>query len=579
MEGRRGRATPASPPLGPVSPVLTDTIRLVHDLRVPTRDGTELALDLLRPHLDEPRPVILVRTPYDKTRHRLDNRDRYEDFVRRGYVVAVNDCRGRFNSDGDFFPYMNEHDDGYDVIEWIATQPWCDSNVGMIGASYDGQVQWQAASRTPPHLKAIVPIVSPPSSLWRNEPVLNGVLMLAFGEWMTFMGRRSFQAPVHTAFTEPQDYLTALPVSLLPDAAGVTSAWWDAFVSHPTYDEFWRRGGYDAYERMQVPALSVTGWWDLNFPGAPENFAAMRERGATEDARQGQKLVIGPWPHDVNSSRSLSGVDFGPDAVIDLHGYVLRFFDHWLRGVPNGLDREPSVFLFVTGADEWRAFDTFPVPGTDYRPLYLRSGGCANTLLGDGSLSFEPPPISEPPDTYVYDPTHVATQYWSAAQGPVDDRAVSTREDILCYTSEPLTEPLDVVGWVTAVLHASSSAVDTDWHVRLVDVAPDGAARFLCRGALRARFRESWERPTLLEPDQPTRFAFTMDATGIRFRPGHRIRVEVTSSWFIQYDRNMNTGAVNPFRDDAPQPAVQRVLHEPGAASHVLLPVLPSPPR
>jgi len=565
------------PPGGEVSPVLTQSLRVVHDLRVPMRDGVELALDLVRPDLPGARPVVLVRTPYDKTAHRLDGSARYEDLARRGYVVAFNDCRGRFNSDGDFVPYLHEHDDGYDVIEWIAAQDWCDGNIGMIGGSYDGQVQWQAASRTPPHLKAIVPIVSPPSSLWRNEPVFNGVFMLAFAEWMTFMGRRSFQTSVTTLLTGPQDYLTALPVSELPTAAGVTSTWWHEFTAHPTYDEFWERGGYGHHERIDVPALNVTGWWDLNFPGAPENFTAMRERGATEDARRGQRLVIGPWPHGVNRSRTLSGVDFGPDAVIDLDTLVLRFFDRWLRGADNGVDAEPPVHLFVVGADEWRTFDTFPVPGTEHRPFYLHSGGRANTLLGDGGLSETAPLAEEPDDTYRFDPTDVLTQHWSVLEGPVDDRVATTRDDVLCYTSAPLTTPLDVVGWVTAVLWASSSAVDTDWHVRLVDVHPGGAARFLCRGALRARFRNSFAEPELLEPDRPTRFEFTMDATGVRFLPGHRIRVEVTSSWHTQYDLNMNTGAENPFTDATPTTAVQHVLHRPGFESHVLLPVLPPP--
>lgn len=263
--------------------MVTDALRVTHDLRVPMRDGVELALDLIRPAIDGPRPVILIRTPYDKTTTRLANQARYDNFARRGYLVAVNDCRGRFNSGGTFLPYMNEHDDGYDVIEWIAAQDWCDGNVGMFGGSYDGQVQWQAASRTPPHLKAIVPICSPPSSLWRNEPILNGVMMLAFGEWMTFMGRRTFQTSIETAFSEPQDYVEALPVSAIPDRAGVTSDWWDAFVDHPVYDEFWARGGYGDYERMTVPALNISGWWDLNFPGAPENFSAMRARGGTAE--------------------------------------------------------------------------------------------------------------------------------------------------------------------------------------------------------------------------------------------------------------------------------------------------------
>ncbi|MGC4938626.1 CocE/NonD family hydrolase [Kribbella sp. DT2] len=546
-----------------------------HDLRVPMRDGVELALDLVRPRREGPLPVVLVRTPYDKTMTRAGDAAQFRRIAGEGYIVAVNDCRGRFNSDGEFFPYLNEHDDGYDTVEWIAAQEWCDGNVGMIGGSYAGQTQWFAASRVPPHLRAIVPMVSPPSSLWRNEPIFNGVLMLGMSEWMVGMGRRSWQdASFGALFSEQKDYFEALPVSSIPARAGVAGDWWQEMLRHPTLDGFWKRGQYDRYAEMTVPALNVTGWWDMNFPGAPTNFEAMRRYAATPEARAGQKLVIGPWPHLLNRSREVSGLDFGADALVDLDAYVVRFFDRYLKSEANAIEHEKPVHVFVTGADEWWAEDDWPLPGTEEVPFYFHSGGSANTYDGDGTLSTDPPATEEPADQYVYDPLDPGRVLWNFREGPVDDRAATAREDVLCYTSQVLTEPLDVVGWVTCRLVASSSATDTDWHVRLVDVHPDGSARFLCRGALRARFRESFEHPTLLEPGRPTTFEFTMDATGVRFLPGHRIRVEVCSSWFTQYDRNLNSGAENPFGDDDPRPATQTVLHQPGRASHVVLPVI-----
>jgi uncharacterized protein len=548
---------------------------IVHNLRVPMRDGIELALDLIAPDLEGPLPVVLIRTPYDKTLARTWRKDQIAGLVAHGYIVAINDCRGRFNSEGTFLPYMNEHDDGYDTIEWIAEQEWCDGAIGMIGASYPGQVQWQAAVRTPPHLKAIVPVASPPSSLWLNEPILNGVLMLTTAEWMVTMGERAYQASMEDAFLADQDYIHALPVSAIPEAAHTVSDWWQEFLDHPTYDDFWKQYEYDQYEQITVPSLSVAGWWDLNFPGAPLNFEGMRTRGATPEARDGAQLVIGPWPHETNSGRVLSGVDFGESAVIDLDGLVLRFLDRWLKGIDNGIDDEPRAAIFVVGADEWRAYDSFPVPGTEHRSLHLHSGGHANGLAGDGTLSFTAPTHDEPTDTYVYDPADVAVAHWDIGGGPVDDNPIAERDDVLVYTSEALTEPLDVVGWVTCVLHAASSATDTDWHVRLLDVQPDGTSRFLCRGALRARFHTSFETPTLLVPGEPTRFEIGMDATGIRFLPGHRIRVEVTSSWFTQYDRNMNRGTDNPFHEDTPLVAQQTVFHTPELDSHVVLPVIP----
>jgi putative CocE/NonD family hydrolase len=539
------------------------------------RDGTQLSLDLIRPELPQPLPVVLARTPYDKVQERSRREDFYVSLAQRGYIVAVQDCRGRFNSDGEFFPYFDESDDGYDTVEWIGAQEWCDGNVGMTGGSYVGQTQWYAAVRNPPHLKAIVPAVSPPGDLFTNEPIWNGIFLLAFGEWMRDMGRRSFQESEFVEiFTEDQPYFDALPLADLPRQAGSTSAWWDEMMQHPSFDEFWKRGSYDDWSRISAPALNLTGWYDMSVSGAPRNFEAMRASGGTEDARRGQKLIIGPWPHWVNAHRELNGIDFGDHALIELDDYIVRYFDRWLKGRRNGLDDEKPVYVFVMGANEWRAEDDWPLPGTEYVPFYLHSGGRANSLKGDGGLSQEQP-ATETPDRYRYDPADPVRVLWNMHDGPVDDRVPSTRDDVLCYTSEPLDEALDVVGWVSCHLYASSSARDTDWHVRLVDVHPDGSARFLCQGALRARFRDSLEEPELLEPDTVYPFELRMDPTGIRFLPGHRIRVEITSSWLTRWDRNTNSGAPNNFLDASPVVADQTVYHERGRASHVVLPVQP----
>jgi putative CocE/NonD family hydrolase len=549
-------------------------LHVEHGVLVPMRDGIRLAIDLLRCDGDPPLPVVLVRTPYDKMLERTRKAELYESLARRGYVLAFQDCRGRFNSDGDFFPYMREADDGFDTIEWLAAQEWCSGSVGMIGGSYAGQVQWQAASRTPPHLKAIVPYASPPSCLWRNEPVFNGAFLVPFGEWMVRMGRRSWQEPDFLElFSEQQEYFDALPLADLPAAADTTAPWWDEMMRHPTYDAFWRGGEYDDWTSITAPALSVTGWYDMNFPGAPLNFAAMRRDGGSAAARDGQKLVIGPWPHWVNAQRALNGVDFGEDAIVDLDGYVVRHFDRWLKGIENGVDDEPPVHVFVMGANEWWAESDWPLPDAQDVPFYFHSAGQANTLSGDGGLSIAAPG-DEPCDRYRYDPDDPVRVLWNLRDGPVDDRLPAERDDVLCYTSAPLSDPLDVVGPVRCVLYASSSALDTDWHVRLTDVHPDGSARFLCHGVLRARFRNSLEAPELLEPGRAYRFDIDMDATGVRFLPGHGIRVLVTSSWFTKWDRNMNSGAENPFFDDRPVVAEQQVFHAPGRASHIVLPVV-----
>lgn len=559
-------------PAGTISAKTGVATTVVHGLLSPMRDGVSLSLDLLRPEAPGAYPVVLYRTPYDKTLGRTP----FAHFLaERGYIVAIQDTRGRFNSDGDFFPYRDDRADGYDTVEWIAAQEWCDGNIGMAGGSYVGQTQWFAAADAPPHLKAIVPTVSPPDAFY-NEPICNGCFLLPMGEWMVRMGRRSWQTPPPFAWFDSKPfYFDALPISELASAANFTSPWWDEMMQHPNFDDLWRSCSYqDAWPQITVPALNISGWWDMNFPGTPMNFVGMRQHGQTGEIREAQQMIIGPWPHRVNLTRTLNGVDFGDQAIVNLDDYVVRFFDRWLKGIDNGIDHDPRVHVFVIGANEWRTADEWPLPGTEFTPFYFHSEGSANSLKGNGGLSTDEPG-QEPVDGYTYDPADAIGLIWDLADGPVDDRIPSIRDDMLCYTSAVLEQPLDVVGPVTAVLYASSSALDTDWHVRLVDVHPDGVARFLCHGMLRARFRESFEMPTLLEPDEVYRFEFSMDACGVQFLPGHRIRVEVMSSWFPEYDRNTNSGAENNFLDDQIVVAHNRIYHEPGRASHVILPVIP----
>ena len=562
-------------PEGDVSPI-RHSFRAEFDVMVTMRDGTQLAMDLLVPETAGPFPVILSRTPYDKSVSRKSPST--EDFVRRGYVVVLQDCRGRANSDGTFDPYRQEHNDGFDTVEWIAQQEWCDGNVGMIGGSYAAQTQWFAASQAPKALKAIVPTASPPGNVFLNEPFYGGTMILAMVEWMVTMKRRCVESTsLNTLMTEHQDYFEALPLSRVGEMSGTHCDWWEnQWLQHPTLDGFWHSCGYEQFwDNITVPALNITGWWDMNFIGALRNYVGMREQGAGINAREGQRLIIGPWEHWVNHSRALSGQDFGADAITNLNGYTLRFFDRWLRGkVDNGIDNDPGVHVFVTGANQWWEADTWPLPGTKQTKLYLHSDGGANSHRGDGRLSFDKPNL-EPSDHFESDPADPVRSPWSLHEGPVDDRAVSCRHDVLCYTSGVLNESLDVVGEVSAVLYAASAARDCDWHIRLIDVYPDGTARFLCHGALRARFREGFDRNAFLVPNEVTRFDINMTATGIRFLVGHRIRVEVASSWFPRFDRNTQTGAVNWMKDTCPPVlAKQTIRHDKDYPSNVSLPVI-----
>lgn len=250
---------------------------IVHGLQTPMRDGIHLSMDLVRPDAPGAYPVVLYRTPYDKT---LSRTPFVFSLAERGYIVAIQDTRGRFNSDGEFFPYRNDRADGYDTVEWIAAQEWCDGNIGMAGGSYVGQTQWFAAADAPPHLKAIVPTVSPPDA-FVNEPICNGCFLIPMGEWMVRMGRRSWQTPPpFTWFDAHQPYFDALPLADLPDLALFSSSWWEEMMQHPNLDDFWRLCSYqDAWPQITVPALNISGWWDMNFPGTPMNFVGMRAHG------------------------------------------------------------------------------------------------------------------------------------------------------------------------------------------------------------------------------------------------------------------------------------------------------------
>jgi putative CocE/NonD family hydrolase len=545
-------------------------VRTEHGLTLAARDGTILALDLLAPRAHGAYPVVLIRTPYDKVASRElkpgtkaglpYDYDFLMGLVAGGYAVAIQDVRGRFNSDGEWHPYAHEQEDGFDTVEWIVDQPWCDGNVGMVGRSYVGYVQWAAAVQRPRGLKAIVPIGAQPDLFVSGFPMTNGVFNLPMAEMVVAMGRHSFQIRefMSNVMDTAHDYFRTLPIADIPRASGGEPPhWWDEMVQHPTRDAYWLRGAYaDALDDVDVAALNVSGWYDLTLHGALENYARVRD--------ERHRLVMGPWAHWADVSAARDGIDFGERAVGGLGPYVVRFFDRWLKGDDNGLDDDDRVHVFAMGAKEWWSAPDWPFPGTDFVPFYLRAGG---------SLAREEP-ADEAPDMYRHNPATPVEGAWSMHNGPVDDRTLEGRPDVLTYTSEALERPLDVAGPLVFILYAASSARDTDWHVRLVDVHPDGYAQFLAHGVLRARFRESFAEPSLLTPGAAERYEIDVTATANRFVPGHRIRVEITSSWFPRYERNLGGGTENPFFEVEPVVAEQTVFHDANRASCIVLPLV-----
>jgi putative CocE/NonD family hydrolase len=467
----------------------------------------------------------------------------------------------------------------------------------MMGLSYMGWAQWWTASQAPPSLKAIVPEVAPPDAMF-NAPYQQGVLVSWMVDWAGANAGRVGQVmgpgPYGGFAAEERrlaDYMR-LPYLKLNEVRGALDApWFEKWIrGNLATDPYWQGIAYqtpESYSRITVPSLGITGWFDADFPGAPMNYLAMKQHGTTENARR-PRLVIGPWQHIINTSRKLGAFDYGAEALIDWDGYVCRWFDHWLKGRENGVMKDPPVYVFVMGRNRWHAEQDWPLPQTQWTKYYLHSAGRANGIAGDGTLGTSPPADSGAAafDAYVYDPAHPTRSPFTGGHledGAADTRKSSSGADVLVYTTPPLEKEVEVTGPITAKLYASTSARDTDWMVRLIDVQPDGYSAMLCEGVMRARHRDpdrdgafNPDKLSIIEPGEV--YEYTIDfwrATSNAFAKGHRIRVEISSSYFPYYLRNLNTGADNIGLETTTVVAEQKIFHAPQYPSHLVLPVIP----
>lgn len=563
---------------------------------IPMRDGTKLYADIYRPAGGGRHPVVLQRLPYGK--HQPRYRSLYLDPVRavnRGYAIVFQDTRGRHTSEGDFYPYINEPKDGYDTVEWLAAQPWSDGNVGMFGLSYHGATQLLAATEAPPSLKAIIPGVTS-DSYYDSWTYLGGAFQLYWiSHWAaTFalnnIGRDPRDAPevisaLKNAGKDPYHLSNHVPLGGMSSLRGVSDFYYD-WLEHPTYDDYWKKlDPRTRFNKIEVPAFSFGGWYDGFIRGTIRCYEGLREKGATELARTQQHLIIGPWLHGPFMD-PFAGQGYFSDAAsgysFDYHGMELAWFDHWLKGEDNGVDTDPNTYIFTMGENAWRAEEAWPPPSAETVRFFLRSGGKANTLNGDGRLSLDPPGSGEDPDRYLYNPlaptptsggAHLAGIPTVFEVGVHDQRPVESRADVLVYTSGPLERDTEVTGHVFLNLWAATSATDTDWTAKLVDVHPDGKAINVCDGILRARYRDSLEKTSLVEPDQPYEYEIDVGPTSMLFRRGHCIRLEVSSSNFPAYGRNLNTGGAH-HEESEPRPAIQTVLHDADHQSYLSLPIV-----
>lgn len=567
------------PALEPVDPAKRHSLRVDYGVMVPMRDGVLLSADIYRPDAPGKYPVILSRTPYNKAGAGKASIDRYRSYVERGYIVVVQDVRGRGDSHGDFRPWFQEGNDGYDTVEWCGTQPWSTGKVGMIGGSYGGYTQWAAAVRKPPHLAAIVPTVACP------DPFVDGLINGPTGlpspicvSWYFYTSGRLNQQSHAVEWAKVFDHL---PLIDLDDRAGRPMPIWDEIVTNSRLSPYWDEARYqNQLDQVTIPTLNISGWYDDEQISTITNFAgaiadAPHSNPGTDGAHHA--LLMGPWPHNANSGTKVGEIEFGPTAKIDMDAYVLRWFDRWLKGIQNGVESEPPVRYFTMGDNQWRDASTWPIPGTTFTPYYLRSNGDANSREGDGTLSTTPPGTAEPADEYTYDPADatpfITDPMFSQVGGPDDYSTIELRDDVLVFTTPTLTSPLEICGPIKATLWASTDAPDTDFMVRVLNVHPNGFSQRLCDGVVRARFREGMDKPSLITPGAVYQYEIDVWTTCQTFLPGHAIRIEVMSASFPQWDRNPNTGADLGMTTQS-RPARQTIYHDAARPSHVVLPVV-----
>ncbi len=565
------------PTLDPVPVTKKLAMHVDYGVWIPMRDGTRLSADVYRPDAPGEFPVILSRTPYNKAGASGSSIDRYRSYVERGYIVVLQDVRGRGDSEGEFRPFLQEGDDGFDSVEWCGTQSWSSGKVGMIGGSYGGYVQWAAAVRRPPHLAAIVPTVACPDPF--VDGLINGPTGLPSPICVSWYFYTSGKLNQQSHAVEWASVFAHLPIIDLDDRAGRPMPIWDEFVTNSRLGPYWEPARYQhMLDRVTVPSLSVSGWYDDEQISTITNFAGVTGRGNPSPNGAHHAMLMGPWPHNANSGTKVGEIEFGPTAKIDMDAYVLRWFDRWLKGIDNKVEDEPAVRHFVMGDNQWRDASSWPIPGTIQTPYYFRSNGSANSRSGDGVLSPVPPGTTEPFDEYVYDPTD-ATPFltdpmFSQVGGPDDYSAIEERSDMLVFTTPALRESIQICGPIEARIWASSDALDTDFMVRLTDVHPSGFSQRLCDGVVRARFRNGMESPSLIEPGRIYEYEIDVWTTCQTFLPGHSIRVEVMSASFPQWDRNPNTGSELGTTTEM-RSARQAVYHDAAHPSRILLPVVP----
>jgi hypothetical protein len=552
------------------------------DVSMPMRDGVILRADILLPSAQGKFPALIYRTPYGK-HFALKEYKTFEKAVARGYAVVVQDVRGRYASDGEFVAYQNEGRDGYDTIEWVAKQPWCDGNVGTFGLSYPGAVQWLAAVENPPHLKAMAPAMT--FSTPRNFFYSGGVFDGSWLEWIwvniapdirkrkNLGGPRTYEEATESWKREHPRMETFLPLRDLPDLKEVAPFYYE-WLAHAPADPWWDWAELrNKYGRVHAAVLNLSGWYDEAYgpDGATNNFNGLRKERGEKDART--HTIIGPWTHGGQEKTRAGEREFGASAAIDYDGLILRWMDRYVRGIENGVDREKPVRLFVMGKNIWRDEDTWPPAHTEMRSYYLRSESNSARLA---RLNQTPPDRAGRYNEFLSDPAHPVSDPYTT-YGAHDYRALAGRKDVLVYDSDPLLADTEVTGPIHAEIFVSADVPDVDLWVRLLDVAPDGTAFTLMSpglDVLRASYRNEKPQPELLKPGEIYKLNLDRMLTSNVFRAGHQIRIQISGAFFPHFSRNLQSGESEITSSKMCTTRV-RIYHEPDHPSRIDLPVIP----
>ena len=560
----------------------SDSVIVERDVPAKMRDRVILKADIYRPKADGKYPVLLQRTPYDKNNSRLFGMRA----ATRGYIVVVQDVRGRYTSEGEWYPFRHESQDGYDTVEWAAALPQSNGKVGMFGGSYVGATQMLAAIATPPHLSGIAPSVTA-SNYHENWTYQGGAFEQWFGQsWSSELAENSLARSV-AKDTNPLTWKDTLPLVnyplLAPPDPKSLAPYYRDWLAHPTYDDYWKAVSLEeSYSHIQVPILHIAAWYDIFLGGSLRNYVLLKSRAGSEAARSGQHLLVEVGGHAGGSNqRKIGEVDFGPAAPYDNDERLLQWYDYLLKGQANEFAGNKPVRIFVMGKNEWRDEEAWPLARAKATKYFLHSAGKANGSAGDGQLSTQAP-VTEPKDSYLYDPANpmptiggpLCCDSAHLAPGPRDQRTVEERGDVLVYTTPAFTRDTEVTGPVSLDLFAATSAKDTDFTAKLVDLWPNGFAQNLTEGILRLRYRNSSERPEPATAGETYHVAVDLWATSNVFLAGHRLRLEISSSNFPRFDRNLNTGE-DQATSTKMLPATNTIYHDKEHPSALVLPIAP----